>query len=55
MIKLLTSVAGDDFSYEYGQEVSLDKEFEQRLVETGQAVAVVKRRKAKGAADEQQG
>ncbi len=40
MIKLLVSVAGADFSHAPGETVSLDKDFERRLVESGQAEAV---------------
>lgn len=52
MIKLKTSLAGADYSYGVGEEVELDKEFEKRLVESGQAEPVRKtpkkaRKKAK--------
>jgi hypothetical protein len=43
MIKLLVSVAGQGFSHAPGEEVSLDPEFEKRLIATGQAVEVKKR------------
>lgn len=42
MIKLLVSIAGADFSHGAGQVVSLDKDLEARLIETGQAEAVKK-------------
>jgi len=47
MIKLNTALAGAGFSYSAGSEVSLDKEFESRLVESGQAEYVRKRRATK--------
>lgn len=37
MVKLLVSVAGDGFAHSPGEKVTLDKEFEKRLVESGQA------------------
>jgi|14BtaG_2_1085337.scaffolds.fasta_scaffold00960_5 hypothetical protein len=40
MIKLLTALAGADFSYRAGETVSLDKDFEKRLVDSGQAESV---------------
>lgn len=40
MIKLLTSIAGADFSYAAGEKVSLDKDYERRLVDSGQAEEV---------------
>lgn len=42
MIKLLTSLAGADYSYGVGEKVELDKDFEKRLVESGQAERVRK-------------
>lgn len=42
MIKLLTSIAGSDFSYQVGEVVTLDKEYESRLIASGQAEAVIK-------------
>ena len=40
MIKLLVSIAGADFSYAPGQEVSIDKKTDKRLIDSGQAVEV---------------
>jgi hypothetical protein len=40
MIKLLVSMAGADFSYSAGATVSLDKDWEKRLIDSGQAVEV---------------
>jgi len=37
MIKLLTSIAGEGFSYNYGDVVKLDAKTEKRLIESGQA------------------
>ena len=45
MVKLLVSIAGPDFAYAPGEVVSLDKETEKRLVETGQAEPVKETRK----------
>jgi len=47
MIKLNTALAGADFSHAAGSTVSLDKEFEARLVDSGQAEYVRKRRATK--------
>lgn len=47
MVKLLTSISGQDFNYNYGETVELDAEYEQRLIETGQAERVQKAPKAK--------
>ena len=47
MIKLLVSIAGDDFSYLPGETVSFDKEMEKRLIDSGQAEAVKAARKTK--------
>jgi len=47
MIKLNTSLAGDDFAYAVGEEVTLDKAYEQRLVDSGQAVYVKPSEKSK--------
>jgi hypothetical protein len=55
MIKLKTSVAGGDFSHPAGASVSLDKEFESRLVETGQAEYVKQRRSTKSAGKAEDG
>lgn len=40
MIKLLTSIAGEAFSYTYGQVVKLDPKTEKALIESGQAEKV---------------
>lgn len=40
MIKLLTSIAGQGYSHGYGETVELDKYTEERLIASGQAVAV---------------
>ena len=37
MIKLLTSIAGADFAHNPGATVELDKDYEKRLVDSGQA------------------
>lgn len=37
MVKLNTSMAGEGFAYLPGETVSLDKETERRLVDSGQA------------------
>lgn len=50
MIKLLVSMAGDNFSYSAGEEVSLDKDYEQRLIDSGQAEPVKATGKKKPAA-----
>lgn len=50
MIKLLVSMAGDTFAYSVNEEVSLDKEHEKRLIDSGQAVPVKAARKAKAKA-----
>lgn len=42
MIKMLTGIAGADFSYSPGEQVELDAETEQRLIDSGQAEAVTK-------------
>ena len=47
MVKLNTSMAGDGFAYLPGETVSLDKETEKRLVESGQAEYVTKNRTAR--------
>jgi len=46
MIKLNVSVASDAYSYGAGETVTLDKEFEQRLVDSGQAEFVKTEKKA---------
>lgn len=43
MIKLLVSVAGADFAYSPGDVVTLDKNYEKRLVDSGQAEPVAKK------------
>lgn len=43
MIKLLTGMAGADFSYSAGEVVTMDKDTERRLVESGQAEVVKQR------------
>jgi len=43
MIKLLVSIAGADFTYYPGEEVTLDKDYEKRLIDSGQAEPVVKK------------
>lgn len=40
MVKMLTGIAGDGFSYAPGEKASFDKETEKRLIESGQAEAV---------------
>jgi hypothetical protein len=45
MIKLLTGMAGADFSYAAGDTVKLDKDLEKRLIDSGQAEAVKATRK----------
>ena len=40
MIKLLTSMAGEGFSYSYGDVVKLDAKTEKRLIDSGQAEKV---------------
>jgi hypothetical protein len=40
MVKLLVSVAGDDYAYSPGEIVTLDEDYEARLVESGQAEPV---------------
>lgn len=40
MIKLLTSYSGQDGSHHYGETITLDKDTERRLVESGQAEVV---------------
>jgi hypothetical protein len=40
MIKLLTSMAGEGFSYSYGDVVKLDAKTEKALIESGQAEKV---------------
>ena len=40
MIKLLTSIAGEGFSYSYGQVVKLDPKTEKALIKSGQAEKV---------------
>jgi hypothetical protein len=40
MITLLVSMADSENSYAPGQRVSLDKDHEQRLIDSGQAEAV---------------
>ena len=39
-IKLLTSMAGENFSYAVGEVVQLDKDYEARLIASGQAEPV---------------
>jgi len=48
-IKLLTSMAGADFSYQYGDEITIDDATAQRLIETGQAEKVLPVKKKRGA------
>lgn len=45
MVKLLVSVAGAGFSHAPGEKVTLDKDFERRLIESGQAEPVRGRQK----------
>ena len=47
MIKLNTSIASNEFSYAAGETVSLDAQTEKRLIETGQAERVVKKKAVK--------
>lgn len=49
MVKLNTSMAGEGFAYLPGETVSLDKETEKRLVDTGQAEYVNENRTARKA------
>ena len=46
-IKLLVSMAGADFTYQFGEEITLDDATAQRLIETGQAekAATVKKKR----------
>lgn len=44
-VKLLTGMAGFDFSYAAGEVVELDKDTEKRLIESGQAEAVAVKKK----------
>lgn len=51
MIKMLVSIAGKDaqgkaFSASPGEKISLDKDFEKRLIESGQAETVKTVKKA---------
>lgn len=46
MVKLLVSIAGDDFSYAPGEVVKLDAELEKRLIESGQAEEAAPKKKA---------
>lgn len=51
-IKLLTGLAGADYSYAPGEVVTdLDKDHEKRLIESGQAERVTKTRAKKSAPD----
>jgi hypothetical protein len=45
MIKLLTAISGHEFNYQIGEVVTLDKDYEQRLVDSGQAEKVEKPKK----------
>ena len=45
MIKLLTAMSGHDFNYQIGETVSLDKDYEKRLIDSGQAVNVAEPKK----------
>jgi len=47
MIKLLTSMAGDTFSYVAGETVTLDAATEKRLIDSGQAEKVETKAKPK--------
>jgi hypothetical protein len=47
MVKLLVSIAGPDFSHAPGEKVSLNKELERRLIESGQAEPVTQKRTTK--------
>lgn len=47
MIKLLTGMAGANFSYSAGETVTLDKDTERRLVESGQAEVIKQQRRKK--------
>lgn len=49
MIKLLTSMAGEGFAYNYGEEVELSAAAEKRMIESGQAEAVEPKKTAKAA------
>jgi len=40
MIKLLTAMSGNTFNYPIGETVSLDKDYEKRLIDSGQALKV---------------
>ncbi len=44
MIKLLVSIASKDYSYSPGEKVTLDAKTEDRLVSSGQAEKVVKKK-----------
>jgi|DEB0MinimDraft_4_1074332.scaffolds.fasta_scaffold00561_6 hypothetical protein len=47
-VKLLTGVAGPDFSYSPGETVDLDDDYAQRMIDSGQAeAAALKPKKAK--------
>lgn len=50
MIKLLTSLSGEGFSHQFGETVSLEKEFEARLIKSGQAEPVKAKKAAKNEA-----
>ena len=39
-VKMLTGMAGNNFSVAPGEEATLDKEHEKRLIDSGQAVKV---------------
>ncbi len=47
MIKLLVSIASEDYSYSPGEKVTLDAQTEARLVSSGQAEKVAKKKTAK--------
>lgn len=51
MIKLNTSVSGADFAHGAGETVEFDRDFEKRLVKSGQAEYVKKDKKAAGKKD----
>ena len=50
MIKLLTSLAGEDYSYNFGQIVELDAKTEKALIKSGQAEKITTKAKPKAKA-----
>ena len=46
MIKLLTSMAGEGFVHQFGEEIELDAAAEKRLIERGLAEAVAVKKPA---------